>query len=57
MTESLGNQCRSYATIKNGIAEFKRGKSDVKNEARSGRPISVPTPETIDSVYDMILAD
>lgn len=57
MTETLDNQCPSYATIKNWVAEFKRGRSDVKDEHRSGRPISVTTPENIDSVHDIILQD
>jgi transposase len=55
MVKTLGDQCPSYATIKNWFAEFKRGRSDVKDEHRSGRPISVTTPGDIDSVHDMIL--
>lgn len=55
MIETLGDQCPSYATIKNWVAEYKRGRSDVKDEHRPGRPISVTTPENIDSVHDMIL--
>ena len=57
ITDTLGDQCPSYATIKNWVAEFKRGRSDVKDEHRAGRPISVTTSENIDSVHDMILAD
>jgi hypothetical protein len=54
MVKTLGDQCRSYATINNWVAEFKRGRSDVKDEHRSGRPISVTTPGDIDSGHDMI---
>jgi histone-lysine N-methyltransferase SETMAR len=55
MVKTLGDQCPSYAIIKNWVAEFKRGRSDVKDEHRSGRPISVTTPGNIGSVHDMIL--
>jgi transposase len=55
MVKTLDEQCPSYATIKNWVAEFKRGRSDLKDEHRSGRPISVTTPGDIDSVHDMIL--
>lgn len=57
MLETLGDQCPSYATVKNWIASFKRGKLSVEDDKRPGRPISVSTPENIDAVHDMILSD
>lgn len=55
MLTTLGDQCPSYSTIKNWVADFKRGRKDVTDEKRSGRPISVSTQENIDAVHDMIL--
>lgn len=57
MLDTLKDHCPSYATVKNWVAEFKRGRTDVKDEHRVGRPVSVSTFENVDSVHDMILDD
>ena len=57
MFKTLGNLCPSYATVKNWVASFKRGEFAVEDGKRSGRPISVSTPENIEAVHDMILSD
>lgn len=51
MTESVSNQCPLYAIIKNGLQNIKRGRSDVKNEHRSDRPISVNIESDHDIYY------
>ncbi|CAK1596584.1 unnamed protein product [Parnassius mnemosyne] len=53
----LGDCAPSYATVKNWVAEFKRGRTCVKDETRPGRPKSVTTPEMVVKVHDMGLAD
>lgn len=53
----LGECALSHATVKNWVAEFKRGRTSVQDEARSGRPKSATTPEMVSKVHDMVLAD
>lgn len=53
----LGECALSYATVKNWVAEFKRGRICVQDEARPGRPKSVTTPEMVVKVHDMVLSD
>lgn len=43
--ETLGDQRPLYTTIENWIAEFKKDTSYLKNEYRSGRPISATSLE------------
>lgn len=57
MSKTLGEVCPSYATVKNWVASFKRGKISVEDDDRPGRPISVSTPENVNAVHDMILSD
>ena len=51
----LGESALSHAAVKNWVAEFKRGRTSVHDEYRSGRPKSVTTPEMISKVHEMIL--
>ena len=39
------------------MAKFKRGDYGVEDEARSGRPPEVTTPENIEAVHELILKD
>ncbi|KAJ3658815.1 hypothetical protein Zmor_010536 [Zophobas morio] len=57
MSKTLGAVCPSYATVKNWVAAFKRGKVSVKDDDKPERPISLSTPENVDAVHDMILSD
>lgn len=43
--------------VKYWFAEFKRGRSSTIDEQRSGRPKEVTTPEMIDKIHDIVLAD
>ncbi|KAJ4440165.1 hypothetical protein ANN_08303 [Periplaneta americana] len=45
----------SYSTIKVWIAEFKRGRTEIKDEHRAGRPVSVAIPENTYGIHDIIL--
>ena len=48
LTETLGEHAPSYATVKNRVAQFKRGDFSTCDAPRSGRPKTVTTPEIID---------
>jgi len=52
LIETLGKHAPSYATVKNWVAQFKRG-----NAPRPGRPKTVITPEIIDQIHELILED
>ena len=41
----------SYATVKNWVAQFKRGDFSTCNAPRPGRPKTVTTPESIDQIH------
>ena len=38
LTETLGKQAPSYATVKNWVAQFKRGDFSTRDAPRPGRP-------------------
>jgi len=48
---------QSYATVKNWAGQFKRGDFSTCDAPRPGRPKTVTTPEIIDLIHDLILAD
>ncbi|CAG9788975.1 unnamed protein product [Diatraea saccharalis] len=53
----LGENAPSYATIKNWVAEFKRGRTSTQDEHRPGRPKSATTSEIVIKIHDAVLAD
>lgn len=57
MQSVLGESAPSYATVKNWLAEFKRGRTCIQDEHRSGRPKSVTTTEMVSKIHDMVLKD
>ena len=57
LTETLGEHAPSYATIKNWVAQFKRGDFSTCDVPRPGRPKTVTTPEIIDQIHELILED
>ena len=54
LTETLGIYAPSYATVKNWVAQFKRGDFTTCNAPRPGRPKTVTTPEIIDQSHELI---
>jgi len=56
-TEILGEYAPSYATVKNWVAQFKRGDFSTCDAPRSGRPKTLTTPEIIDQNHELILED
>ena len=57
LTETLGEHEPSYATVKNWVAQFKRGDFSTYDVPRPGRHKTVTTPEIIDQIYELILED
>lgn len=57
MRRTLNNDGPSYATVCRWINEFKRGRTSIPDEYRSGRPKTATTPEIIDKVRGIILND
>ena len=57
MMQTLSDKCPSYSTVKKWCANFQGGDFEIDDAARSGRPSTVSTPEVVDHVHDLILAD
>ena len=57
LIETLGEHAPSYATIKNWVAQFKRGDFSTCDAPHPGRPKTVTTPEIIDQIHELILED
>ena len=55
LTETLEEHAPLYATVKNWVAQFKRGDFSTCDEPRPGRPKTVTTPEIIDQIHELIL--
>jgi len=57
LKETLGEHAQSCATVKNWVAQFKRGDFSTCDAPRPGRPKTVTTPEIIDQIHELILED
>jgi len=57
LTETLGEHAPSYATVKNLVAQFKRGDFSTCDALHSGRHKTVTTPEIINQIHQLILED
>jgi len=57
MKETLGEHAPSYTTVKNWVAQFKRGDFSTCDAPCPGRPKTVTTPEIIDQIHELILED
>jgi len=57
LTETLGQHAPSYTTVKNWVAQFKRGDFSTCDVPRPGRPKPATTPEIIDKIHELILED
>ena len=55
----LGEYAPSYATVKNWVAQFKRGDLSTCDGPRTGRhkTVNPPPPEIIDQIRELILKD
>jgi len=52
LKETLGQHAPSYATVKNWVAQFKRGDFSTRDAPRPGRPKTLTTPEIIDQIHE-----
>jgi histone-lysine N-methyltransferase SETMAR len=52
-----GDSSPSIGTIHKWFTEFRCGRTSTSDAERSGRPIEVTTPEMINKIHDMVLAD
>jgi len=57
LTETLQEHAPSYATVKDWVAQFKRGDFSTCAAPRPGRHKTVTTPEIIDQIHELILGD
>ena len=57
LTETLGEHAPRYATVKNWVAQFKRGDFSTCDAPRPGRPKTVTTPEIIGQNHELIMED
>jgi len=57
LTETLGEHAPSCVTVKNWVAQFKRGDFSTCDAPRPGRPKTVTIPEIIDQIHELILED
>jgi len=57
LIETLGEQAPLYATVKNCVAQFKRGDFSTCDAPRPGPPKTVTTPEIIDLIHALIMED
>jgi len=57
LRETLGEHAPSYATVKNWVAQFKRGDFSACVASRPGRPKTVTSPEIIDQIRELVLED
>jgi len=57
LIEKIGEHAPSYATVRNWVAQFKRGDFSTCDAPRPGRPKTVTTPDIIDQIHELILED
>jgi len=57
LTETLGEHAPSCGSVKNWVAQFKRGDFSTCDTPRPGRPKPVTTPEIFDQIHELILED
>ena len=57
LTAAFGESSVSYATVKNGFAEFRRGRTSLDDEERCGRPSEAVTEDNVELVRAMTHAD
>jgi len=57
LTETLGENAPSYATVKNWVVKFKSGDFSTCGAPLPGRRKTVNNPEIIDQIHELILED
>ena len=57
LTDVYGSSAPSYAQVKFWVGEFKRGRTSLEDEARSGRPLDATDEEVCKTVRDLVYSD
>ena len=57
LLEAFGDQAPSKRTVERWYLEFKRDRTSLQDEPRSGRPSTVVTPDTVATVGSLIRED
>ena len=57
LADVYGSSAPSYAEVKFWVGEFKRGRTSLEDEARSGRPLDATDEEMCKKVRDLINSD
>ena len=57
LADVYGSSAPSYAQVKFWVGEFKRGKTSLEDEARSGRPLDATDEEMCKEVRDLVYSD
>ena len=55
LSNVCGKSSPSYSTVASWVSEFKRGRKDLNDEPRPGRPVSQSTAENVDKVHQLVL--
>ena len=57
MQRQYGPSCMSRANFYKWVQAFKDGRESITDDLRSGRPVAVSTPETVQAVENLIKSD
>ena len=57
LADVYGSSAPSYAQVKFWVGEFKRGRTSLEDEARSGRPLDATDEEMCMKVRDLVYSD
>ena len=57
LTNICGSSAQSYAQVKFWVGEFKRSRTSLKDETRSGRPSDAIDEEMCNKVRDLVYSD
>ena len=57
LADVYGSSAASYAQVKFWVGEFKRGRTSLEDEARSGRPLDATEEELCKKVRDLVFSD
>ena len=57
LADVFGSSAPSYAQVKFWVGEFKRGRTSLEDEARSGRQLDVTDEEMCKKVRDLVYSD
>ena len=57
LADVIGSSAPSYTQVKFWVGEFKRGRTSLEDEARSGRPLDATEEEMCKKVRDLVYSD